>query len=72
MLRTIGSVILGYLVMFVVVFVGLTAAYLAMGTDRAFKPGVYDVTAIWLVVMFAISILAAFVGGRTKPGKSVP
>ena len=64
MLRTIGSVLLGYLVMFVVVFAGLTAAYLAMGTNRAFHPGVYDVTVLWLAVMFAISILAAFVGGK--------
>jgi hypothetical protein len=76
MLRTIGSVILGYLVMFIVVFSGLTAAYLAMGADRAFQPGVYKVTAIWLVVMFAISILAAFAGGKVcalvaKSGKAV-
>ena len=64
MLRTIGSVIVGYLVMSIVVFVGLTAAYLAMGADRAFQPGIYEVMAIWLVVMFAISLLAAFGGGK--------
>ncbi len=64
MLKNIGSVILGYLVMFVVVFVGLTAAYLAMGADRAFKPGVYDVTGLWLAVMFAVSLGAAFAGGK--------
>jgi hypothetical protein len=64
MLKIIGSVILGYVVMFVVVFAGLTAAYLAMGADRAFKPGVYDVTGMWLGVMFGGSIGAAFAGGK--------
>jgi hypothetical protein len=50
--------------MFVVVFISLTVAYLAMGADRAFKPGVHDVTTAWLVVMFLISIVAALVGGK--------
>jgi hypothetical protein len=61
--RVILSVIVGYIAMTIVVFGGLTAAYLAMGSDRAFRPGVYDVTATWLVVMFAVSLVAAIAGG---------
>jgi hypothetical protein len=57
-------VILGYLSMAIVVFICLTAAYLAMGADRAFKPGLYEVTASWLMVMFIVSIGAALVGGK--------
>jgi len=64
MLRIIGGVIVGYLSMFVVVFVSLTAAYLGMGADRAFKPGLYEVTGLWLAVMFVVSIVAALVGGK--------
>lgn len=64
MLKTISSVILAYLVMFAVVFVGLTAAYLAMGADGAFEPGVYDVTTLWLGVMFVVSLGAAIAGGK--------
>ena len=35
-----------------------------MGPERAFKPGVYDVTAGWLVLMFIVSIVAALIGGK--------
>jgi len=64
MLKIIGGVILGYLAMALVVFISLTVAYLSMGADRAFKPGVYEVTMLWLTVMFVVSIVAAIVGGK--------
>ena len=64
MLKTIGAVIAGYIAMVVVVFTSLTLAYLAMGAERAFKPALYEVTPAWLAVMFAVSIVAAFVGGK--------
>ncbi len=63
MLRTIGGVILGFVTMAVIVFVSLTVAYLAMGADGAFKPGGYEVTSAWLVVMFFVSFAAAVAGG---------
>lgn len=63
MLRTIGGVIVGYLAMFVFVFVTFTIAYLAMGTEGAFKPASYDVTALWLGVGFVVSSIAAIIGG---------
>jgi hypothetical protein len=61
--RTILSVIVGYLAMFAVVFLSLSLAYLSMGQERAFQPGSYDVSAVWLAVMFAISAIAALAGG---------
>ena len=64
MLRIIAGVVAGYTAMALVVFLSLTAAYLAMGADRAFQPGVYDVTALWLVVMFLVSLIAAVIGGK--------
>lgn len=64
MLRLVGSVIVGYLSMFVVVFALLTIGYLALGAERAFKPGVYDVTAGWLVLMLIVSLVAALIGGK--------
>jgi hypothetical protein len=63
MLRAAGSVVVGYLVMFVVVFATFTVAYLAMGTEGAFRPGTYDVTALWLIVSLLLSFVAATVGG---------
>jgi len=50
--------------MFVVVFASLTGGYLAMGAERAFKPGGYYVTVAWLALMFIVSIIAALVGGK--------
>lgn len=63
MLRSIGSAVVGYIAIFLVVFVSLTGAYLLVGVDRAFRPGVYDVSALWVVISIAVGIGAALVGG---------
>lgn len=63
MLRTIGGVVGGYVTMALIVFVLFSIAYLAMGADGAFQPGSYDVTALWLIVSFVLSLLAAIAGG---------
>lgn len=62
MVRTILGVVLGYVIMAAMVFGGLTAAYLTLGTERVFAPGAYEVTALWLATNLTISALAAFVG----------
>jgi hypothetical protein len=64
MLRTIGSVVLGYVAISVFVFLAFTISYLAMGADRAFAPSSYDVTRLWLIVAFVVNFVAAFIGGR--------
>jgi amino acid transporter len=61
--RKITAIVLGYLVMFVLVFATLSAAYLALGADRSFRPGTYDVTALWIVASMVLSFLAAVAGG---------
>lgn len=63
MLRTVGGVILGYIAMAAIVFVGLTAAYTLLGPDRAFRPGVYEVSFAWVVVSIIVGFLAAILGG---------
>lgn len=63
MLRILASVIVGYLVLLVCLFALLTGAYLAMGTERAFQPGSYQVTLTWIVVSFVLSFAVAIVGG---------
>lgn len=65
MLRNILAVIAGYVAMFILVAGGLTAAYFAMGADKAFKPGGYEITTTWLITMEAIGLFAAIVGGIT-------
>jgi hypothetical protein len=61
--RTILGVVLGYVTMFAVVFLSFSAAYLAMGADRAFLPGRYEVSPLWLTISIALSVVAALAGG---------
>lgn len=62
--RVIGGVVAGYLAMAAVVFVGLTAAYVAMGADRAFLPGSYDVSVMWILTSLVVGFAAALLGGK--------
>jgi len=61
--RAIASVIVGYVVMALVVFVSFTLAYVLMGADRTYQPGVYDVSTLWIVVAILLTIVAAIAGG---------
>jgi hypothetical protein len=61
--RAIASVVVGYVVMALVVFVSFTLAYVLMGPDRAYQPGVYDVSMLWIVIAIVLSIVAAVAGG---------
>jgi len=63
MLRTILGVIVGYIVMGVIVMVGLTALYLALGVDFAFREASYEPSIMWILCMFVIGVVAAVVGG---------
>lgn len=74
--RAIAGVIVGYIVMFVVMFAVFTGAYLGLGADKAFNPGTYDVSTLWIAIMVAVNLVAALAGGlvcaavagRCKPG----
>ena len=61
--RLFGSVLLGYIAMAFAVFAGLSLAFVALGADRAFRPGVFDVSAVWVVVSFIVGFGAALLGG---------
>lgn len=61
--RLIGAVLLGYVTLALLIFAGFTAAYLLMGADRAFRPGVYDVSALWVAMSLVVSFVAAAAGG---------
>jgi hypothetical protein len=63
MVRAILGVIVGYVAMFVVVFAGLTVAYLVMGADGAFAPGAWDASMTWILTSFVVGLVAAVVGG---------
>jgi hypothetical protein len=61
--RLIAAVVVGYLAMSAFVFTTFSLAYLAIGAERAFKPGSYEVSALWLVGSFALGFVGALAGG---------
>jgi hypothetical protein len=63
MLRSILGGIAGYVVMFILIFVMFTALYLALGADRAFTPGTYQVSVLWIAVSTVLGTIAAIAGG---------
>jgi hypothetical protein len=74
--RAIAGVVVGYVAMIAVVLATLSAAYLGMGQDRAFEPGTHEPSGLWLVVSFALGLLAAGLGGfvcaRISRGEKAP
>ena len=63
MLRKILGAIAGYIVIFIIIFVTFSGAYLTMGADKAFEPGTYDVTMTWIGVSFVLGFIASVIGG---------
>ena len=61
--RVIGSVVVGYVVMVIVVFCLSSAAWLALGADGAFQPGTFDPSAIWIAVNIIVGLVAGIGGG---------
>ncbi len=73
--RAIASVVGGYVVMALIVFGTFTVAYLLMGADRAYQPGTYNVSLLWILVSIVLSAVAAVAGGRIAvaiAGSDVP
>jgi hypothetical protein len=63
MLRAASGIALGYVVMAFFVFATFSLAYLALGADRSFQPGTYEVSGIWTVLSIVLGFGAAIVGG---------
>ena len=65
MLKSIGGVVVGYLVMMFVAFAAYTAAYLGLGAERVFESGTYVVSGIWMGLVVVITLIAGLIGGLT-------
>jgi hypothetical protein len=64
MLRTIGGVVAGFAAYRVFILLTFSISFLLMGADRAFAPGSYQVTLLWIVMSLVLSFVAAVVGGK--------
>lgn len=63
MLRVIGGVVLGYLVMAVGVFALFSGLYAVLGADGAFEPNRYHTSATWIALSIPLGLAAAVAGG---------
>jgi hypothetical protein len=63
MLKRILGVVVGYITMFVLIFITFTILYLILGADGAFEPDTYHASGTWLVMSFILGLLAAVLGG---------
>ncbi|MHB1298486.1 MAG: hypothetical protein ACYC0B_08165 [Gemmatimonadaceae bacterium] len=55
---------MGYIVMALVTFAALTLAWVLLGADGAFRPGVFDVSMTWILITVIVGIVAALAAGR--------
>ena len=76
MVRFLTAIVLGYLVMVLVVVGVFTAAYPLVGIDRLFEPGTYQAARGWILLSFAVGLVAAMTAGslcaRVAPGTGAP
>lgn len=63
--RAIGGAVVGYLVLFAVIFVAMSATWFALGADGAFQPGTWNVTTTWIAVAIAVAAIAGYLAGKT-------
>ncbi len=63
MWRTAGSVVVGYIAMALFIFLSFSLVYVAMGADRAYQPGTYEVSGLWMAVSLVLGLLGAVLGG---------
>lgn len=62
-MKTFGMALVGYLVMFVVLFATLTAMYFGLGSEQTFLPASYAVTPLWMAVFCFFQFDAGLVAG---------
>lgn len=63
MARSILAVIVGYVVMFVLVFAVFTGAFLLMGPEWSFKPNSFEASNAWNIMALVANLLIAVIGG---------
>ena len=64
MIRTILGVIIGFVVLLLIQFVILTAAYLLLGADWTFQPGTFALSPAWLVIQAVFTLAAGVIAGK--------
>ena len=63
MARAIIGIIVGYVVMFILNFLGFVTLYAVIGPDQAFEPGLYLASNKWIAISFVIIFITGTIAG---------
>jgi hypothetical protein len=63
MLRSVLAVIVSYIVMFILNFLGFVTLYAVIGPNQAFKPGLYLASNRWIAISFVIIFITGIIAG---------
>ena len=63
MARTIVGIIVGYITMFVLVFLVFTCVFLLMGTEWSFKPNSFDASNQWVAMSLVANLVIGIIAG---------
>jgi hypothetical protein len=63
MLRTILGVVIGYVVMFALVFLTLMLVFMSMGPEWSFEPNSFEASTGWIAMSFVANLAIGIIGG---------
>ncbi len=63
MARAVVGVIVGYVLAFFLNFAGFVTMYAVMGQERAFEPGLYLASTMWIAVAFVMFLISGAIAG---------
>ena len=63
MARAIIGVIVGYIGMFILNFLGFVTLYAVIGPEQAFEPGLYLASTKWIAISFVIIFITGTIAG---------
>ena len=63
MARSIIAVIVGYVLMFILIFATFTCVFLLMGTAWSFKPASYEASNAWVAMSLVANLIISVIGG---------
>ena len=63
MVRAVIGVIVGYVIMFILNFLGFVTLYAVIGPEQAFRPGLYLASNRWIAISFVIILITGTIAG---------
>ncbi len=63
MLKSIIAIVVSYIAMFVFFMVVVIGCYVALGSERVFKPDSYEISTLWLVLTLIVSFVGSAIAG---------